>query len=93
MSVRWDPFRDLITISEHMDRLFDSSPADHHHEGGVSGWRPPVDVCECENEVRLYMEIAGMAADTIDIRVEKNRLLVRGERRRTLLPLPTGSTQ
>ena len=89
MSMRWDPFRDLMTLQEHLNRLFDVSVSQHRHEEGMAGWHPPADVCESETEVRLFVEIAGMAPDSIDVKVEKNRLILRGERRRPHAPEQT----
>ena len=82
MSVRWDPFRDLITLQEHLNRLFDVSVSQHRHQDGMTGWHPPSDVCESENEVCVYVEIPGMAPDRFDLRVEGNHLTLRGERYR-----------
>jgi HSP20 family protein len=82
MSTRWDPFRDLITLQEHLNRLFDASVGQHGHGEGLTGWHPPADVCENDQEIRLFIEIAGMAPDDICLQVESNRLIIRGERRR-----------
>lgn len=82
MSVKWEPFRDLITLQEHMNRIFDATVERHRHEEGMAGWHPPADVCETETEVHLYIEVAGMNPDTLDLRVERDRLILQGERKR-----------
>jgi HSP20 family protein len=82
MGLKWDPFRDLATFQEHVNRLFDVTVSEHRHEGGLAGFHPPADVCESENAVHLYIEVAGMEPDRIDIRVEGNRLTISGERSR-----------
>ncbi len=82
MSVRWDPFRDLVTLQEHMNRLFDDSVAEHRHPDGMAGWHPPADVSESQDEFQIFLEVAGMEPDGFDVRVEKNRMSIRGERRR-----------
>jgi HSP20 family protein len=82
MGLKWDPFRDLVTFQEHINRLFDASVAEHRHEGGLAGWHPPADVCESEDSIQLYIEIAGMQPDRFDIKVEGNRLTISGERSR-----------
>lgn len=86
MSVRWDPFRDLITLQEHLNRLFNGQVSQHHHGEGVAGWHPPADVCESETEIHLHIEIAGMSPSGFELRVEGNRLILHGERTRPQKP-------
>lgn len=82
MSVRWDPFRDLITLQEHMNRLFDVSVSQHRHQDGMAGWHPTSDICESEHEICVYVEVPGMDSDSFDLKVEGNKLTLRGERYR-----------
>jgi HSP20 family protein len=86
MSVKWDPFRDLTTIQEHMNRLFDVSVSEHRHQDGMAGWHPPSDICEAKTGFHLYVEIAGVDPDTIDLKVEGKKLFLKGERKRPLSP-------
>jgi HSP20 family protein len=81
--LKWDPFRDLVTYQEHMNRWFDAAVSEHRHEDGLAGWHPPADVCETEDSIHLFVEIAGMDPEAIDLQVEGNRLSVRGERTRS----------
>ncbi len=81
MSRRWDPFRDLITLQEHLNRIFDASVSEHRHSEGLAGWHPPSDVCETDSEIHLLVEVAGMAPEHFDLRMEKNKLILKGERR------------
>jgi HSP20 family protein len=82
MTVRWDPFRDLISLQQNLNRIFDASVAQHRHEGGQAGWHPPADICETEKEIFLFVEIPGLLAEGFDLRVEGDRLTLRGERYR-----------
>ena len=82
MSVRWDPFRDLITLQEHLNRIFDVSVAQHRHQDGLTGWHPPSDICESEKEICVHVEVAGLDPERIDLKVEGDRLTLRGERYR-----------
>ncbi|MFO8058058.1 MAG: Hsp20/alpha crystallin family protein [bacterium] len=81
MSTRWDPFRDLITLQEHLNRIFDASVSEHRHREGLAGWHPPSDVCETGEEIHLLVELAGMSSEDFDLRIEKNKLILKGERR------------
>ena len=82
MTVRWDPFRDLISLQQNLNRIFDASVAQHQREGGQTGWHPPADICETEQEIFLFIEVPGLTADGFDLRVEGGRLTLRGERYR-----------
>ena len=83
MSLKWDPFRDLVSFQEHVNRLFDATVSEHRHEDGLAGWHPPADVCESADSIHLYVEIAGMDPEGIELQVEGNRLWLRGERTRS----------
>jgi len=82
MGVKWDPFRDLVTFQEHMNRLFDVAVSEHRHEDGLAGWHPPADVCESGDSIHLYIEVSGMDPDRFDLKVEGKRLTLSGERTR-----------
>ena len=82
--VRWEPFRDLLSLQERMNRLFDESyrgrPGDE--DWGLGGsWAPPVDIYEHEGNIVLKAEIPGIDAKDVDVRVENNTLTLRGERK------------
>jgi HSP20 family protein len=76
--VRWDPFRDLTSLRNEMNRLFSRTG-----EGPESGsvWTPAVDVFDRQDEIVLKVELPGLTAEDIDIEVDDNVLTIRGERR------------
>ena len=43
-------------------------------------WRPPIEVFECADELVVRVEIAGLSLADVDVTVEGNALLIRGER-------------
>lgn len=47
---------------------------------GTSQWNPIVDVLEIEDAIHLRVELPGIPADDVEIRVEKNVLTINGER-------------
>jgi HSP20 family protein len=47
----------------------------------MTAWNPPVDIFENEHEIVFKAELPGMEAKDIDIRLEKNVLTIKGERR------------
>lgn len=81
--IRWDPFRDLVTLREKMNRLFeDYYPARTEEKDMVAGtWAPSVDIYETENELVLTAELPGIKEDDIEIKLEDNTLTIKGDRR------------
>jgi HSP20 family protein len=77
---RWDPFRELATIQDRMNRLFQDSYG-QDQELATSAFAPPVDVYEDEHNIVLKVEVPGIDEKDIDIRLENNTLVVRGERK------------
>ncbi len=81
--IRWDPYRDLVTLREKMNRLFeDSVPGQtENREMAGSSWTPAVDIYETEHEIVLSAEVPGIDEKDIEIKVEENTLTLRGERK------------
>lgn len=85
--VRWEPFRDLVSIQERMNRLFDDAfrgnpRASSEDEWALGGtWAPSVDIFEQDGNIVLKAELPGMDAKDVEIHVENNVLTLRGERK------------
>ncbi len=79
---RFEPFRELSTLQDRMNRLFnDQFGAMTRDESLTGAFVPPVDVYEDENSIQLSLEVPGIDEKDIDIRLENNTLTVRGERK------------
>ncbi len=80
--IRWDPFRDLITIREKMNCLFEDAVTSRGKDKDFvpSAWTPSVDIFETENELVLSAEVPGIDEKDIEIKLEDNTLTLRGER-------------
>ena len=85
--VRWEPFRDLVTIQDRMNRVFDDAFRGVSRPGGEEDWAlggtwaPAVDIYEHEGNLVLKAELPGIEAKDVDVRVENNVLTLRGERK------------
>ena len=85
--VRWEPFRDLVSLQDRMNRLFDDSfrgvargaGEDDWALGG--SWAPAVDIYEQDGNIVLKAELPGVDPKDVDVRVENNLLTLRGERK------------
>ena len=81
--IRWDPYRDMITLRDRMNRLFDDTGSQKTEDKDIipGAWAPSVDIYETENEVVLAAEIPGVDEKDVEIKVEDNNLTLRGERK------------
>lgn len=79
---RWDPFRELSTVQDRLNRLFRESYGDGREEAlTTSTFAPPVDVYEDEHNITLKIEVPGIDEKDIDVEIENSTLTVHGERR------------
>jgi HSP20 family protein len=81
--VRFDPFRELGTMQDRINRIFGEAYRRNDDDVLSRGdWLPPVDIFEDGNhEIVLRAELPGLKREDIDIRVENNTLTLRGERK------------
>ena len=81
--IRWDPYKDIVTLRDRMNRLFEdmSSPKSEEKNIMAGAWAPSVDIYENEHEVVLAAEIPGVDEKDVEIKVEDNNLTLRGERK------------
>ena len=78
---RWNPYRELNSLQNHMNRLFNAQFGGSDESLTTGAFVPPVDVYEDEHGIQLKLEVPGISENDLDIRVENNRLTVSGERR------------
>lgn len=79
--VRWDPVRDMMSLREAMDRLFEESFV--HPRGMLApvegAARLALDVFESDDDVTVRASIPGVNPDDIDISVTGDVLTIKGE--------------
>lgn len=76
---RWEPMREMMTLREAMDRLFDDAftrPI-NLRDGGWSA--PAVDLYQTDDEVVVKAALPGFKADEVQINVTGDVLTIRGE--------------
>ena len=81
---RYDPFRELASLQERMNRIFDdtlSGTSRRDDEALAPAWTPPVDVLEKKDRIVLTAELPGFTEDQIRLRFEDGVLTLDGERR------------
>ncbi|MDO8444510.1 MAG: Hsp20/alpha crystallin family protein [Deltaproteobacteria bacterium] len=83
--VRWDPFRDIITLRERMDRMFEDSLSRFRipEEATMpTFWSPSVDIYETDENIVLKAELPGVDKKEVSVEVKDNTLILKGERKR-----------
>ncbi len=76
---RWEPVREMMTLREAMDRLFDDAftrPL-NLRDGGWSA--PAIDMYQTDDDVVVKIAIPGFKADDVQINVTGDVLTLRGE--------------
>ena len=84
--VRWEPARELHTIQQEMNRLFNTffdAPASGSGTGagGARRWVPAMDLVETESHFVLRADLPGLDEKDVEIEVQDNVLTISGERR------------
>lgn len=80
---RWDPFKEITSLREEIDRLFDSFfgrktfITEREHV-----FSPAVDVEETEDAFIIRAEVPGMKKEEIKVTVDENGISISGERKR-----------
>ena len=76
--IRWEPARDMMTLREAMDRLFDDAftrPLTLR-----DGWSvPAIDMFQTDNDVVVKASIPGFKTDDVQISVTGDILTLKGE--------------
>lgn len=77
---RWDPFRDMLTLREAMDRLFQESFV-RPTSAMISAARGsiPVDLAETKDNYMIRATMPGIDPDKIRVSIHENTLTMRGE--------------
>jgi len=77
----WEPFKELVSMRDDMDRLFDTffgSNVDN-----LEGfWKPAIDIEESNGNLVVNAEIPGMTKEDIKVSVQDDVLTISGERKR-----------
>ena len=79
--VRWEPFRDLVSLREAMDRLFE----ERFIQPRVGRLAPlsvgalAVDMYETDQDVVIKSSVPGVKADDLDITITGDTLTIKGE--------------
>ena len=83
VSAAWSPFRQLSSLRDEIDRLFESplNALTSSSQQFLSGWLPSIDLYEDPDHFTLKAELPGMKKEDIDISLHGDVLTLSGERK------------
>ena len=79
---RWEPVREMMTLREAMDRLFDDAftrPFSLNREGGSTWSSPAIDMYQTDDEIVVKAALPGLKPDEVQINVTGDVLTIKGE--------------
>jgi len=76
--IRWEPMREMMTLREAMDRLFDDAFTSPLSLSAVSAL-PAIDLYQTADEVVMRATLPGLKAEDVQISVTGDVLTLRGE--------------
>ena len=83
--IRWQPWREMMTLREAMDQLFEESyvtPARTRSQSAeAKPFRLPLDAYTTLEEIVITASLPGLTPDEVDIALEGDTLTIRGELR------------
>ncbi len=85
-TARWEPFRDLISLQDRMNRAFEdvlTGPrrGGEQEEMAQGQWTPAVDIFETPEHIVLRAEVPGVDQNALDVEVKDNHLVLQGDRK------------
>lgn len=80
--IAYDPFRELRSLQQDVNRLFSGSFDRTRGNETMSGqWMPSVDISENKDSIVLEAELPGLSPEDVNISIENNLLTIQGERK------------
>ena len=82
--VRWEPLRELSSLQNEMNRLFNTAfdtPATPGNGGAMRRWVPAMDLVETADDFVLRADLPGLTQDDVKLELEDSTLTVSGERK------------
>jgi HSP20 family protein len=82
--MKWDPFRDMVSMRDEIDRLFDGfiGRLPGRREVVEGAWIPLLDLEETKDDFIIRAEIPGMKKEDVKISLTGDKLRISGERSR-----------
>jgi len=77
--IRWEPFDEMMSMRESMDRLFEDFFSRRPRTSGPLVWQPALEVYETDHEVVVKAELPGIDPKSVGVTVTAEGLTIKGE--------------
>lgn len=78
--VRWNPFREMLAASRALDRMLDNDSGNWStQDSGMRVAQLPIDAYSTDNEIIVTAAVPGLRPEDVEITVEGDTLMIRGE--------------
>ena len=79
--IRWQPFPELTTLRQAMDRLFEDTAVSpwHFNRLALDGAEAPIDMYHTDESVVVKASIPGVKPEDVDISITGDTLTIKGE--------------
>src|SRR5919199_5689222 len=78
--IRWEPFREIESLQREMNQLFDSLTPSENVGSNSIAFMPAAEMHETPSTIELRLEVPGLEAKDIDVRVTEQAVAISGER-------------
>jgi HSP20 family protein len=82
--IRWNPWNELVSLRERMNRVFDDSmfrPDRREDSFAMGTWSPAVDMFEKDDTVVIKAELPGLDKKDVSLDLQNGVLTLKGERK------------
>lgn len=79
--IRWEPAREISSLQQEMNRLFNTFFDAPASGAAARRWVPAMDLVETEDHFVLRADLPGVSESDVDLSLEENVLTLKGERK------------
>jgi HSP20 family protein len=77
--IRWEPFDEMMSMRESMDRLFEDFFSRRPRQAGPLVWQPAVEISETDTDILVKAELPGIDPKNVEVNVTGDVLTIKGE--------------
>jgi HSP20 family protein len=79
--MKWRHMRDLSTIQDEINRMFDDCVVNHDRETGMAKIYPASDIVESKDSFEISIELPGLKKEDVKVTLQNNMLTISGEKK------------
>jgi HSP20 family protein len=79
--MRWDPFKNISTLQDRINRLFEDAFPRSSQPDEACDWRPAVDIYEDESGIVILVDLPGVEKEDVGVEAKENMLTLKGLRK------------